>query len=120
MQRAVKFTGIKEVPKEEDDEDPDNTKNEIPVHTATVSVATCIDISMDLEWSAREGRSQVRWPETPIWHRLWPVSWRKVLCQAGQQVHANDPVIQLDDRLTKSAEEQAAAGLRRPRHRWPH
>jgi HlyD family secretion protein len=35
----------------------------------------------------------------------------KVLCQAGQQVHANDPVIQLDDRLAKSAEEQAAAGL---------
>ena len=35
----------------------------------------------------------------------------KVLVRVGQQVHANDPVIQLDDRLAKAAEDQAVAAL---------
>jgi len=34
-----------------------------------------------------------------------------VLCQAGQKVAKGDPLIQLDDRLAKAAEDQAAAAL---------
>jgi len=40
LQWVVKSLGEKPAEKPEDDDDPDNTKNEIPVHTANVSVAT--------------------------------------------------------------------------------
>jgi len=36
----------------------------------------------------------------------------EIRCEVGKTVHATDPVIQLDDRLATSAEEQAAAKQR--------
>jgi HlyD family secretion protein len=112
LQTSVKKLGIQEAAaKEEGDEDPDNTKNEVPVHTVTVSVAT---MHQYIDGIGAIGPRPARAGQMAGSANLAsPVAGvvAKVLCQAGQQVHANDPVIQLDDRLAKSAEEQAAAGL---------
>lgn len=111
LQNGVKKLGIAEAPKVEEDDDPDNTKNEVPVHTATVSVAT---LRKYIDGFGAIGPRPARPGEMAGSANLAsPVAGvvAQILCQAGQQVHATDPVIQLDDRLAKSAEEQAAAGL---------
>src|SRR4051812_19235507 len=95
----------------EEDEDPDNTKNEIPVHTAHVTVATLhryvegfgTVVPRPSRRGEAAGGANVASPVAGV--------VAKVLCQVGQQVHAGEPVIQLDDRLAKLAEEQASASL---------
>ena len=111
LQATVKSVGEKPPAKVDDDEDPDNTKNEIPVHTANVSVAT-LHRYID-GFGAIGPRPQRPKQMAGSANLASPVAGvvAEVLCQAGQLVHATDPVIQLDDRLAKSAEEQAAAGL---------
>jgi multidrug efflux pump subunit AcrA (membrane-fusion protein) len=94
-----------------DDEDPDNTKNEIPIHTARVAVAT---LHRYVEGIGVIAPRPPRDNQMPGGANLAsPVAGvvAKVLCQVGQTVHANDPVIQLDDRLARSAEQQANAAL---------
>ncbi len=111
LQTSVKKLGMKEAAKPEEDEDPDNTKNEVPVHMATVTSAT---LHKYIDGIGVVGPKPARAGEMSGSANLAsPVAGvvAKVLCQAGQKVHANDPVIELDDRLAKSAEEQAAAGL---------
>lgn len=111
LQSTVAHLGEKTTAEAPDDEDPDNTKNEIPVHTARVAVATLHryveGIGVIAPRPPREG-------QMPGGANLAsPVAGvvAKVLCQVGQSVHANDPVIQLDDRLARSAESQASAAL---------
>lgn len=111
LQSTVAHLGERMAAEAPDDEDPDNTKNEIPVHTARVSVATLHryveGIGVIAPRPPREG-------QMPGGANLAsPVAGvvAKVLCQVGQSVHANDPVIQLDDRLARSAESQAHAAL---------
>ena len=111
LQATVKHLGENTAPAVADDEDPDNTKNEIPVHTAHVSVATLhryIDGFGTI--SPRPPRPGQMAGSANLASPI-PGVVAQVLCQVGQQVHAKDPVIQLDDRLAKSAEEQATAGL---------
>lgn len=112
LQASVNKLGQAQEKKEEDDDDEqDHTKNEVPVHTATVSTATlrrCIDaIGTVSPRPARPGQM------AGSANLASPVAGvvAKVLCQQGQPLHANDPVIQLDDRLAKSAEDQAQAAL---------
>src|SRR5207248_5666863 len=94
-----------------EDEDPDNTKNEIPVHTAHVSVAT---LHRYIEGFGVIGPRPPRPGQMAgAANVASPIAGvvGQVLCQVGQKVHASEPVIQLDDRLAKSAEEQAGAAL---------
>lgn len=94
-----------------EDEDPDTTKNAIPVHTAHISVATLhryvdgfgIVAPRPARPGEMAGSANIASPVPGV------VS--KILCQQGQQVHAGDALIQLDDRVAKSAETQAAAAL---------
>ena len=111
VQTSVAFLGEKSSGDAPEDEDPDNTKNEIPVHGTHVSVATMhryIDgYGTVAPRLARPGQmaggANLASPVAGV--------VLQVLCQVGQLVHAKDAVIQLDDRLAKSAEEQATAGL---------
>ena len=111
VQASVVFLGERSSAAGPEDEDPDNTKNEIPVHSAHIGMATMhryIDgfgaVSPRLARPGQmAGGANLASPVAGV------VS--QVLCQIGQQVHAKDAVIQLDDRLTKSAEEQATAAL---------
>jgi len=111
VQRGVGHLGEKKEAEAADDEDPDNSKNEIPVHTARVSVATLHKyiegIGVIAPRPARPGEM------AGAANLAAPVAGvvSKVLCQVGAKVKAGDAVIQLDDRLAKSAEEQATAGL---------
>ena len=111
LQATVGRLGQKDAPAAPEDEDPDTTRNNIPVHTARISTATLHRYV--------EGFGTIA-PRPPRPGQMAgaanlasPVAGvvAKVLCEAGLQVHAGDPVIQLDDRLAKSAEEQAAAAL---------
>jgi multidrug efflux pump subunit AcrA (membrane-fusion protein) len=111
LQTTVGKLGEKQAAEAPDDEDPDNTKNEIPIHTARVAVATLHryveGIGVVAPRPPREGQmpggANLASPVAGVVAR--------VLCQVGQTVHANDPVIQLDDRLARSAETQANAAL---------
>jgi multidrug efflux pump subunit AcrA (membrane-fusion protein) len=111
VQKSVAFLGEKKAAAEPDDDDPDNTKNEIPVHTAHVSVAT---LHRYVEGFGMVGPRPPRNGQPAGAANLAsPVAGvvGQVLKQVGQQVKAGEAVIQLDDRLAKSAEEQAAAAL---------
>jgi multidrug efflux pump subunit AcrA (membrane-fusion protein) len=111
LQDAVTKVGEKTAAEAPDDEDPDNTKNEIPIHTARVAVAT---LHRYVEGIGVIAPRPPRDNQMPGGANLAsPVAGvvAKVLCQVGQTVHANDPVIQLDDRLARSAEQQANAAL---------
>ncbi|MDP9174418.1 MAG: efflux RND transporter periplasmic adaptor subunit [Planctomycetota bacterium] len=94
------------------DEEPDNSKNQIPVHTAHVTRATLHGYIPDgfgtiAPRPARNGEmagsASIASPVVGV------VS--QVLCEIGQKVNKGDPLIQLDDRLAKAAEDQAAAAL---------
>jgi RND family efflux transporter MFP subunit len=111
LQSTVAHLGEKTTAEAPDDEDPDNTQNEIPVHTARVAVAT---LHRYVEGIGVIAPRPPRDNQMPGGANLAsPVAGvvAKVLCQVGQTVHANDPVIQLDDRLARSAEQQANAAL---------
>lgn len=110
-QAAVHHLGQKTESAGPEDEDPDNTKNEIPVHTAHVSVAT-LHRYID-GFGAVAPRPPRPGQMAGSANLASPVAGvvAQVLCQVGKQVHARDPVIQLDDRLATSAEDQAASAL---------
>jgi len=111
VQGMVTHLGQKKEEAPDEDEDPDTTKNQIPVHVARVSVATLHKyiegIGVVSPRAARAGEmagsANLASPVAGV------VS--KVLCAVGQKVKAGEPVIQLDDRVAKAAEEQATAGL---------
>lgn len=111
LQTAIGHLGqhVDEPPPEEGD--PDNAKNEIPVHVAKVSVATLHryieGIGLVAPRPARPGQMS---GSTNVASPVAGVV-AKVACQIGQKVHAGDTLIQLDDRLAKSAEDQADAAL---------
>jgi HlyD family secretion protein len=111
LQATVKVFG-QSVPKAaEEDEDPDNSLNEIPVHVGQVTTETLHRYV--------DGYGQVV-PQPP---RKGQMSGSaniassvagvvaKVDCSMGQKVHAGDDLVELDNRLAKSAEDQAAAAL---------
>jgi multidrug efflux pump subunit AcrA (membrane-fusion protein) len=91
--------------------DPDPQKFDVPVHTARISKETLrryADAYGSVEPApARKGR------QAGTADIASPVAGvvREVLCEAGQTVTKGTPLIQLDDRLAKAAEEQAAAAL---------
>jgi membrane fusion protein (multidrug efflux system) len=111
VQATITHLGQKKEAAADEDEDPDTTKNQIPVHVARVSVATLHKyiegIGVVTPRAARAGEmagsANLASPVAGV------VS--KVLCAVGQKVKSGDAVIQLDDRVAKAAEEQAAAGL---------
>jgi multidrug efflux pump subunit AcrA (membrane-fusion protein) len=111
VQSTVAHLGEKTAAEAPEDEDPDNTKNEIPVHTARVAVATLHRYVEGIGVIAPRPPREGQMPGAA--NLASPVAGvvAKVLCQVGQSVHANDPVIQLDDRLARSAESQANAAL---------
>jgi len=94
-----------------EDEDPDNTKNEIPVHVADVSVATLHRYieGVGLVAPRPAGKNQMAGSATIAAPVAGVVA--RVACELGQKVHAGDVLIQMDDRLAKAAEEQADAAL---------
>ena len=111
MQASIAALGEKSAETAPVDEDPDNTRNEIPVHTAHVEIRTMHQYLSGFGTVAPRlarpgqmaGAANLASPVAGV--------VAQVLCQIGQQIHAKEAVIQLDDRLTKSAEEQAAAAL---------
>ncbi|HEX4794900.1 MAG TPA: efflux RND transporter periplasmic adaptor subunit [Humisphaera sp.] len=111
LAKIVKKLGQSTPPVVPEDEDPDNTKNEIPVHVAHLQTAKLhryIDgfgtVSPKPAGPGQmAGSANIASPIAGV--------VAKVLRTVGQQVHAGDPVIQLDDRLARSAVEQAEAGL---------
>ena len=111
LRARVASLGEKTAAEASEDEDPDNTKNEIPIHTARVAVAT---LHRYVEGVGTIGPRPPREGQMAGGANLAsPVAGvvAKVLCQVGQTIHANDPVIQLDDRLARSAEQQASAAF---------
>lgn len=111
LQSSVKYLGQKPSTDAPEDEDPDNTKNDIPVHTAHISTATLhryvegfgIVAARPAKPGGMAGAANIA---SPV-----PGLVSHVLCELGQKVNVGDAVIQLDDRLAKSAEDQAAASL---------
>ncbi|MCL2647117.1 MAG: efflux RND transporter periplasmic adaptor subunit [Phycisphaerales bacterium] len=96
----------------EEDEDPNTSENEIPVHTTLIQKATLRryveGVGIVTPRPARQG--QMAGGANIASATAGVVS--QIFVQVGRQVKAGDVLIQLDDRLAKSAEEQAAAGLR--------
>jgi RND family efflux transporter MFP subunit len=93
------------------DEDPDNTKNLIPVHTAHVTVATLHDYIDGYGTIApRPPRTGEMAGSASIASPV-PGVVGEVLTQIGQHVNKGDALIQLDDRLAKAVEDQAQAAL---------
>jgi RND family efflux transporter MFP subunit len=111
LQWAVGVVGERGEAAAPEDEDPDNTKNEIPVHTAHPTTTT---LHRYVEGYGTVAARPPR-PGQPAGGATLasPVAGvvAEVLCQVGQKVKAGDPVARLDDRLAKSAEDQAAAAL---------
>lgn len=111
VQSAVKHLGQKSEAADEGDEEPDTTQNEIPIHTAKVSVATLhryveafgLVAPRPAKPGEMVGSANLASPVAGV--------VAKVLCQVGQKVKAGDPVIQLDDRVAVSNEKQAEAAL---------
>ncbi|HEY2589892.1 MAG TPA: efflux RND transporter periplasmic adaptor subunit [Tepidisphaeraceae bacterium] len=111
LQKSVARLGQSMPPVAAEDEDPDNAKNQIPVHTAHVSTATLhryvegfgIVAPRPPQPGEMAGSANLA---SPV-----PGVVAQVLVRVGQQVKKGEPVIQLDDRLATSAEEQAAASL---------
>ena len=111
VQATIGKLGQRTPPAAVEDEDPDNTKNEIPVHIAHVSVETLHRYVEGVGVISPRPARQGQMAGSANLASAVPGVVAKILCQVGQQVHAGQPVIQLDDRLTKSAEEQANASL---------
>src|SRR4051794_5636064 len=112
LQNAVHALGERKPEEAPEDEDPDNTKNEIPVHVARARQATLhryvegfgIVTPRPQRKGEMAGGANLASPVVGV--------VAKVLCQVGDVVKAKTPVIQLDDRLAESAEAQAEATLK--------
>jgi multidrug efflux pump subunit AcrA (membrane-fusion protein) len=111
LQRSVARLGQAAAPAAPEDEDPDNTKNEIPVHTAHVSVATLHRYVEGFGVVAPRPPRPGEMAGSANLASPVPGVVAQVLAPVGQQVKKGEPLIQLDDRLAKSAEEQASASL---------
>jgi multidrug efflux pump subunit AcrA (membrane-fusion protein) len=111
LQHFVQWFGQKKDEAPEEDEDPDTTKNSIPVHTAHVAVATMhryVDGFGTVAPSPpgpgqMAGSANIASPVAGV--------VASVQCRMGQQVHAGDVLIRLDDRVARAAEAQAQAVL---------
>ena len=94
-----------------DDEDIDPQKLEIPVHTGTVVRTTLhryVEAFGVVEPSPpRPGRMA----GTADVAAAAPGVVAEVLCEAGQKVAKGTPLVQLDSRLARAAQQQAAAAL---------
>jgi multidrug efflux pump subunit AcrA (membrane-fusion protein) len=111
LQSTVKALGQRQEIPPEEDEDPDNTKNEIPVHTGHITRATLhgyIDTAGAVAPRPQRGNEPAG--SAAI---VSPVAGivSKVLCTQGQTVKAGDPLVQLDDRLAQANTAQAQAAL---------
>ena len=111
LQKSVARLGQSTPPVAPEDEDPDNTKNQIPVHVAHVSTATLHRYVEGFGVIAPRPPQPGEMAGSANLASPVPGVVAQVLVRAGQQVKKADPVIQLDDRLAKSAEEQAAASV---------
>jgi len=95
----------------DEDEDPDTTKNSIPIHTAHIAVATLHRYIEGFGTIAPSppgpgqmaGSANIASPVAGV--------VASVQCKMGQQVKAGDVLIRLDDRVATSAEAQAQAVL---------
>lgn len=95
-----------------EDEDPDNTKNDIPVHTARAEIRTVhryVDgygtvTPRPATKDESAGGANLSSPVVAV--------VLKVEVQVGQTVKPGNPLIHLDDRVARAAEEQAAAALK--------
>ena len=104
---------VQAVPAVPEDEDPDNTKNEIPVHNgASCKPPRCIGTS------TASARFRQNLPHRGRWRGAANIASpiagvvAKILCTATRsKCMLVMRLIQLDDRLAKSAVEQADAGL---------
>jgi RND family efflux transporter MFP subunit len=111
LQSVVAHLGQKTEAAAAEDEDPDNSKNEIPVHAAHVSVATLhryiegfgIISPRPARPNSMAGGASIASPVAGV--------VANVLCQTGQTVRVGDPLIQLDDRLAKASVDQAKANF---------
>jgi multidrug efflux pump subunit AcrA (membrane-fusion protein) len=111
VQSTVAHLGQKKAEAPPDDEEVDTSKTNIPVHTAHISVATLHRYVDGYGYIAprppkpgqMSGSANIASPIAGV--------VANILCSVGQQVHKGDPLIQLDDRLAKSAEQQADAAL---------
>ena len=111
LQNSLAALGQKTTDAAEADEDPDNTKNNIPVHVAHITTATLhqyIDAFGTI--TARPSRAGQMSGSANIASPVAGVV-AKVMCQIGQTVHAGDLLLQLDDRQAKASEDQAEAAL---------
>jgi len=93
------------------EEEDETVATEVPVQTARITRTTLrryVDGfgTVDPE-PARAGRQ----PASAAVASLVAGIVERVLCEPGQQVSKGTPLVQLDDRLAKAAEEQAAAAL---------
>jgi HlyD family secretion protein len=112
LQSGVAWLGERKAPEAAEDEDPDNTKNDIPVHTARAEIRTLhryVDgFGTVMPQPARKdqpaGGANLSSPVA--------ATVAKVVCQVGQAVKPGEPLIQLEDRVARAAEEQAAAALK--------
>ena len=111
LQHFVQWFGQKAEEAPAEDEEPDTTKNAIPVHTARVTTATLHRYieGFGVVSPSPPGPGQMAGSAniaSPV-----PGVVAEVRCKMGQQVKAGDVLIRLDDRVARSAEEQAAAVL---------
>jgi HlyD family secretion protein len=109
LQATVGHLGQKTEEAPPEDEDPDNTKNAIPVHSGHITVAT---LHRYVEgFGTIAPRPQRRSEMAGAANIASPVAGviSKIICQPGEAVKAGDPLIQLDDRLAKAAVDQANA-----------
>jgi len=111
LQGTIAHLGQKSPAAAEPDEDPDNTKNEIPVHTARITTATLHRYVEGFGTiSPRPPRPDSMAGSASIASPVAGVV-SKILCVPGRQVHAGDTLIQLDDRIAKAAVDQAQAAF---------
>jgi multidrug efflux pump subunit AcrA (membrane-fusion protein) len=112
VQSAVTALGQHQEAAPEEDEDPDNTKNEIPVHTGHVTKVTLHGyIETAGTVSPRPQRGEQPAGSATIASPIAGIVSR-VLCIQGQSVKAGTPLIQLDSRLAQANTAQAEAALK--------
>ena len=111
LQKSVAFFGEKKPVEVPEDEDPDTSLNQIPVHTAHVAVGTVHRYVDGFGTVTPRPPRQGQMSGSANIASSVPGTVAKVLCEIGKPVHAGDALIQLDDRLAKAAEDQADAAL---------
>jgi len=111
LQKSVAYLGQKKEVAAEEEEEANTAENEIPVHVASVKIATLHKYiegyGMVIPRPARAGQmaggASIASPIAGV--------VAHVDCEVGKTVKAGDVLIQLDERQAKSAEDQAQAAL---------